>query len=92
MNLSELKKAVAERAGLSQVETDRILKALFATMEEALKEGETVTLFGFGAFSPTQRAARIGRNPQTGVEVTIPASKGVRFKPGKGLKDAINGT
>ena len=62
-----------------------------AAAEQALKEGDAVTLVGFGTFAVKERAARTGRNPQTGLEIKIAASKTPSFKAGKGLKDAVNG-
>jgi DNA-binding protein HU-beta len=91
MNKSELIAAVAEHANLSKADAGRVLDALTQTIESALKSGDTVTLVGFGTFSVKERSARIGRNPQTGQEISIAASKSPAFKPGKALKDAVNG-
>ncbi|ABK44555.1 bacterial nucleoid protein Hbs [Magnetococcus marinus MC-1] len=91
MNLTELKKAVAESSGLSQANADKAIKATFAAMTDALKGGDGVSISGFGAFQIDERAARTGRNPKTGQEIKIAASKNVKFKAGKVLKDAVNG-
>jgi DNA-binding protein HU-beta len=91
MNKSELIAAVAEHANLSKADAGRVLDALTQTIESALKSGDTVTLVGFGTFSVKERSARIGRNPQTGQKISIAASKSPAFKPGKALKDAVNG-
>lgn len=90
MNMSELKKTVAESTGLSQADAEKALKAGFTAITDALKEGDTVNVPGFGSFSIGERAARTGRNPQTGQEIKIPASKSVKFKAGKAVKDAVN--
>ncbi|OSM07363.1 HU family DNA-binding protein [Magnetofaba australis] len=90
MNLTELKKAVADSTGLTQVEADKALKATFEAMTAALKGGDSVAVPGFGSFSISERAARTGRNPKTGEEIKIAAAKVVKFKVGKGLKDAVN--
>ena len=73
----------------SKVQTEKALTAFLAAMTEALASGETVTFTGFGSFSVAQRAARQGRNPRTGQPVNIAASKAVKFKPGKSLKEAV---
>jgi DNA-binding protein HU-beta len=67
------------------------LDALIKTIETALKAGDSITLVGFGTFAVKERAERTGRNPQTGQEITIAAAKVPSFKPGKALKDAVNG-
>ena len=67
------------------------MDALIKTIETALKAGDSITLVGFGTFAVKERAERTGRNPQTGQEITIAAAKVPSFKPGKGLKDAVNG-
>ncbi len=89
MNKSELIDAIAEQGGLSKIDAGKALDATIASITKALKEGDTVTLVGFGTFSVKERAARTGRNPQTGETLEIKASKVPGFKAGKGLKDAI---
>ncbi|CCK82910.1 Histone-like DNA-binding protein [Lactobacillus equicursoris DSM 19284 = JCM 14600 = CIP 110162] len=89
MNKTELVSAVSEKTEFSKKESAQIVDALFAAIEEKLAEGEKVQLIGFGTFEVRDRAARKGRNPQTGAEIEIPASKVPAFKPGKALKDAV---
>ena len=89
MNKSELIDAIAEKGGLSKTDAGKALDATVASISEALKAGDTVTLVGFGTFSVKERAARTGRNPQTGAALQIEASKVPSFKAGKGLKDAV---
>ncbi|GHN16002.1 HU family DNA-binding protein [Lactobacillus delbrueckii] len=89
MNKTELVSVVSEKTEFSKKESARIVDALFASIEEALAKGEKVQLIGFGTFEVRERAARKGRNPQTGAEIEIPASKVPAFKPGKALKDAV---
>jgi len=81
--------AVSAHANLSKADAGRALKALTTTIA-VLKAGDSVALVGFGSFVVKDRPARMGRNPQTGLEIKIPASKSPAFKPGKALKDAIN--
>ena len=90
MNKTELVAAMAEKAGLSKKDAEAALKAFTDTVEEELKKGEKIALVGFGTFEVSERAAREGRNPQTGAPMTIAASKAPKFKAGKALKDAIN--
>ena len=90
MNKTELVAAMAEKAGLSKKDAEAALKAFTETVEEELKKGEKIALVGFGTFEVSERAAREGRNPQTGEPMTIAASKSPKFKAGKALKDAIN--
>ncbi|QIC67356.1 HU family DNA-binding protein [Acinetobacter schindleri] len=89
MNKSELIDAIAEKGGLSKADAGKALDATIASVTEALKSGDTVTLVGFGTFCVKERAARTGRNPQTGATLEIKASKVPSFKAGKGLKDAV---
>lgn len=89
MNKAELIGQVAAKSGMTKKDTEPIVNALLNTVEEALKAGEKVQLVGFGTFEVRERAARKGRNPQTGKEIEIPASRVPAFKPGKILKDAI---
>ena len=91
MKKSELINAIAEQSNLSKADAGRGLEALIKTIETTLKAGDAITLLGFGTFAVKDRAERTGRNPQTGQEITIAAAKVPSFKPGKGLKDAVNG-
>ena len=90
MNKSELINAIAEQAQLSKADAGRSLEAFINTIETTLKAGDVITLVGFGTFQVKARAARTGRNPQTGQEITIAAANVPSFKAGKGLKDAVN--
>ena len=90
MNKSELIDAVAKSADLSKVSAGRALDATVAAITAALKKGDSVTLIGFGTFKVSHRAARIGRNPQTGKELKIAARKAPAFTAGKTLKDSVN--
>ncbi|MCI8326714.1 MAG: HU family DNA-binding protein [Lachnospiraceae bacterium] len=90
MNKAELVAAVADKAGLSKKDAETTLKAFTDVIAEELKKGEKVQLVGFGTFEVSERAERTGRNPQTGKEMVIPASKSPKFKAGKALKDMIN--
>jgi len=90
MNKSELINAIAEQANLSKVDAGRSLDALIKTIETTLKAGNSIALVGFGTFAVKNREERTGRNPQTGQEITIAASRVPSFKPGKALKDAVN--
>lgn len=90
MNKSELIDAIAEAADLPKSSAGRALDAALDAIVGALKNGDTVSLVGFGTFAAKQRAARTGRNPQTGAEIKIKASTVPSFKPGKGMKDALN--
>lgn len=90
MNKAELIDAVADSADLPKASATRAVDALFNAVSAALKKGEQVTLVGFGTFLVRDRAARSGRNPRTGDEIKIEASKVPAFKAGKALKDAVN--
>ena len=90
MNKTELIAAVAEVAGLKKTEAEKALNAFTSIVEDELKKGEKVQLVGFGTFEVSERAAREGRNPQTGDTITIPASKTPKFKAGKAKKDVVN--
>ena len=90
MNKTELVANVAEKAGLSKKVAEQALSAVIESVEEALVEGDKVQLIGFGTFEVKDRAARTGRNPQTGKEIKIAASRNPVFKAGKALKDAVN--
>jgi DNA-binding protein HU-beta len=90
MNKAELIESIADSADLSKASAGRALDAAIESITKALKKGDTITLVGFGTFSVRNRKARMGRNPRTGEEIQIKASKVPGFKPGKALKDAIN--
>ncbi|MCY7915063.1 non-specific DNA-binding protein Hbs, partial [Bacillus haynesii] len=89
MNKTELINAVAEASELSKKDATKAVDSVFDTILDALKNGEKIQLIGFGNFEVRERSARKGRNPQTGEEIEIPASKVPAFKPGKALKDAV---
>mgnify|MGYP003157466437 CR=1 FL=1 len=89
MNKTELIAAAAEKAGLSKKDTEAVITATLASITEALQNDDKVTLVGFGTFEVRERPERKGRNPQTGAEITIEASKLPAFKAGKALKDAV---
>ncbi len=91
MNKAELITAIAEHANLTKADANRALDGLLKTIETTLASGDSVALVGFGSFEVKARAERKGRNPQTGEEITIAAAKIPSFKPGKGLKDSVNG-
>ncbi len=91
MNKSELVAAIAEKTELSKKDSEKMVKAFTETVAEELAKGEKVQLVGFGTFETVHRAERKGRNPQTKEEITIPASIAPKFKPGKSLKDTVNG-
>ena len=90
MNKTELVAAIASKANISKKDAEASVKAFTEVVAEELKKGEEIQLVGFGTFEVSKRAARTGRNPQTGAEMKIPASKAPKFKAGKALKDAIN--
>ena len=90
MNKGELIEAVASATGSTKAEAGRAIDATVDAVTGALKKGDTVTLIGFGTFKVSSRAARTGRNPQTGAELKIPARKVPSFKAGAGLKSAVN--
>ena len=90
MNKTELVAAMADAAGLSKKDAEKALKAFTDVVAEELKKDGKVQLVGFGTFEVSKRAAREGRNPQTGETMQIAASKSPKFKAGKALKDAIN--
>ncbi len=89
MNRSDLIAKMAASAGISKAAAERALNAFVDGIGSALRGGDKVSLVGFGTFSVSHRAARTGRNPRTGAVIQISASKVPKFKPGKGLKDAI---
>ena len=94
MNKSELTQKLAERSNLSKAEASRAVDALFSVQDgiiaRALKSGEKVQITGFGSFETRKREARTGRNPRTGKEIKIKASKSAAFRAGKGLKDSVS--
>lgn len=90
MNKAELVQAMAERSGLSKHDAGKALDAFIETVGVELREGLKVQLVGFGTFEVTKRAARVGKNPQNGKEISIPACKVPKFKTGKVLKEYVN--
>lgn len=90
MNKTEFIAAVAEKAEISKKDSEKALKAFVDVVAEQLKAGDKVQLVGFGTFEVSERAAREGRNPQTGKTMKIAACKAPKFKAGKALKDALN--
>ena len=90
MNKSELIDQIAEAAEISKAAAGRALDATVAAVKASLKDGDTVSLIGFGTFYVGERAARTGRNPRTGNALKIKAAKVPKFRAGKGLKDAVN--
>jgi DNA-binding protein HU-beta len=90
MNKGELIDAVTTQTGLAKADATRAVDSVLEAVTQALKSGDTVAIVGFGTFAVKARAARSGRNPQTGATIQIPASKVPGFKAGKGLKDAVN--
>ena len=90
MNKNELVSAVADAAELSKADAGRAIDAAIEVIKKSLKKGDDVTLVGFGTFTVRKRAARDGRNPQTGETIKIKASKNPVFKAGRALKDAVN--
>ena len=89
MNKTELIAAAAEKAGLSKKDCEKAVNGALDAIAEALAAGDRVQLVGFGSFEVKERAARVGRNPQTKQEIKIPASRDPKFKAGKALKDAV---
>lgn len=90
MTKSELVDKIAAKGALTKAAAEKALNAFTSSVTDALKKGGKVTLVGFGTFSTTKRAARKGRNPQTGKEIKIKASIAPKFKAGKSLKDSVN--
>jgi DNA-binding protein HU-beta len=91
VNKTDLVQEVAKKSELTQKDSAKAVDAVFSAISEALKNGDKVQLIGFGNFEVRERAARTGRNPQTGEEIEIAAGKVPAFKPGKQLKDAVAG-
>ena len=90
MNKGQLIEAIADDAGLSKIDAGHALDSLLGTVEQTLRRGEEVSITGFGKFSVAHRAARMGRNPQTGDTMRIKASKTPKFSAGASLKQAVN--
>ncbi|NLA50867.1 MAG: HU family DNA-binding protein [Alcaligenaceae bacterium] len=90
MNKTELIEAIANEAEISKAAAGRALDAMINQVKASLQAGDPVTLIGFGTFDTSVRAARTGRNPQTGKEIDIPEAVVPKFRPGKALKDAVN--
>ena len=90
MNKTELVSAISDATNLSKKDSEAAVKAFTDVITKALKKGDKVQLVGFGTFEVAKRAAREGRNPQTGKAMKIKASKAPKFKAGKALKDALN--
>jgi DNA-binding protein HU-beta len=91
MNKTDIVVAVANSTDLAPAKADLVVSEFIEQITSALSRGESVALLGFGSFNVSARAARVGRNPQTGAEIQIAASKSVSFKAGKALKDAVKG-
>lgn len=90
MTKSELVANIAKDTGLTKADTDRVVRSFIENVTKALKKGDDVALVGFGTFSVRKRKARMGKNPQTGEALKIPAAKVAKFKAGKNLKDTVN--
>ncbi|MFQ5693188.1 MAG: HU family DNA-binding protein [Nitrospinota bacterium] len=90
MQKSDLVHKIAEEAGISKAAADRALQSLLGNITKALKSGDRISLSGFGTFSVSRRAERMGRNPQTGEAIRIKASKAPKFSAGKALKESVN--
>lgn len=90
MNKTDLVSAIADSAGITKASADRALVGFLDAVTDALQKGDSVTMVGFGTFSSSDRAARTGRNPQTGKAIKIAAKKVVKFKPGKVLAEKVN--
>ncbi|MCA6217853.1 HU family DNA-binding protein [Ideonella sp. B7] len=90
MNKTELIDLIAQQADISKAAAARALEAMIGGVQSTLKKGGSVSIVGFGTFAVTKRAARTGRNPRTGAAIKIKAAKVPKFRPGKGLKDALN--
>jgi DNA-binding protein HU-beta len=89
MNKADLMTRIAKDAEITKRQAAKALKAIVDGVQEALSKGDSIILMGFGTFSVMSRSVRKGRNPQTGLEISIPASKSPRFKAGKGLREAV---
>lgn len=91
MTLDELNAAVASATGLKKTEASKAVSAVLGSIQDALRKDGKVAITGFGTFEVVDRPERDGRNPQTGASIKIAASKAVKFKPGKGLRESLNG-
>ncbi|MGI6642957.1 MAG: HU family DNA-binding protein [Bacillota bacterium] len=91
MNKTELVGKVAERAGLTKKDTEKVVNSFIDVVQDTLAKGDTVAILGFGTFLARERPAREGRNPRTGETIQIPASRVPVFRPGRGLRDSIAG-
>ncbi len=91
MNKEELVQEISKKAKVTQKDATEVLNALMSTIEKTVAKGKKVTLVGFGTFEPRKRAARTGRNPQTGKELKIPAKTVPAFTAGKKFKTIVNG-
>ena len=89
MTRTDIVEQIVKETGITKVAADGALKCVIASITKALKKNDSVTIVGFGSFVVSKRAARMGRNPQSGAAIKIKASKTARFRPGKALKDAI---
>jgi len=90
MNKTDFINIVADKANITKRQSEDVINIVFETLTEALVDGEKLVFSGFGTFEVVDRAERVGRNPQTGEEIKIPASRNATFKPGKQLKDLLN--
>ena len=89
MNKSELVEAIAQGSGVTKADANRVLDTFMSTVTDVLKSGDQIALTGFGTFATSNRSARKGRDPRTGNEINIKASRVAKFKAGKSLKDAV---
>ena len=89
MNKMDLVNSVAEKTDMTKKDAEKVINAVFEGINNALAKGDKVQLVGFGTFEVKERAARIGRNPRTGEEISIPATRVPSFKPGKSLREAV---
>ena len=90
MHKVDLQEKIANEAGISKAAAGRAIDSILGNITKSLKKGESVSLVGFGTYKISNRSARVGRNPRTGEEIKIKASKSPRFSAGKGLKEAVN--
>ena len=92
MTKTDLIEGLSDKLGLVKIDAERVVDGLLDAISEALKQGDRVNLSGFGTFAVSMRDARTGRNPKTGESIEISASRSAKFKPGKQLKESLNGT
>ena len=90
MNKAQLIEAVAKATKITKVDSELVINAAIDILKRSVKKGDNVTLIGFGTFTRTRRKARVGRNPQTGKEIRIPAMTVPKFRPGREFKEAVN--